>query len=342
MGLSNKTELLVHMDESERDNVQLLRRFSGGGTVFIDQNCFMATMIVNKTEEFDAPPPVVDKNGDLITSESQPLLFPTSTPSTTNSTSNHTASSSSSLPGLVHPSTLECFPNRLMDWTKAFYKPVFNPPVSSSSSHSPMSEFNLTGSDYVFGSRKFGGNAQTITKRRWLHHTSFLWSLDSLPQISKYLQLPKKQPEYRQGRTHEEFLISLKDVWTEVEQHGGLNLMDADIDDMKYCETNQPSDADLFAKEFEPDFLNFDLSSHVFIPPELPTRMLWRLSHFFQLEFPSLDEIDEIVRQYEAEFPSGVKKLDYTAERERAKAAQAEADMKAQAQMKQKVASTSA
>ena len=49
--------------------------------------------------------------------------------------------------------------------------------------------------DYVLGERKFGGSAQSITKDRWLHHTSFLW--DYHMSRMAYLKIPKRAPEYR-------------------------------------------------------------------------------------------------------------------------------------------------
>ncbi len=52
--------------------------------------------------------------------------------------------------------------------------------------------------DYIFGDRKFGGNAQAITRRRWLHHTSFLW--DFRDDRMALLQHPEKAPEYRAVR----------------------------------------------------------------------------------------------------------------------------------------------
>lgn len=64
--------------------------------------------------------------------------------------------------------------------------------------------------DYVFGDRKFGGNAQSISKDRWLHHTSFLWDFD--PRNMEYLTNPARQPAYRQKRSHLEFLCTLRDV----------------------------------------------------------------------------------------------------------------------------------
>lgn len=58
-------------------------------------------------------------------------------------------------------------------------------------------------SDYVFGDHKFGGNAQSIVKDRWLHHTSFLWDID--PVLMSTLKQPQKQPEYRKVKN--EFVL---------------------------------------------------------------------------------------------------------------------------------------
>eukprot|EP00897_Mesotaenium_endlicherianum_P003396 jgi/Mesen1/3084/ME000183S02139 len=101
--------------------------------------------------------------------------------------------SSSALP------KLQLFPQPIMLWTEGFYSSVF--------SSSPG--FHLKEHDYVFGEKKFGGNAQSITKDRWLHHTSFLWDYD--PARMAYLTIPKKAPQYRSGRTHEDFICRLKD-----------------------------------------------------------------------------------------------------------------------------------
>jgi lipoate-protein ligase A len=50
--------------------------------------------------------------------------------------------------------------------------------------------------DYVYGEHKFGGNAQSITKGRWVHHTSLLW--DFHPPNMELLKFPPKSPHYRQ------------------------------------------------------------------------------------------------------------------------------------------------
>ena len=62
----------------------------------------------------------------------------------------------------------------------------------------------------MLGERKFGGNAQSITKGRWLHHTSLLW--DYQPASMALLRHPARAPDYRAGRDHAEFVTRLRDV----------------------------------------------------------------------------------------------------------------------------------
>lgn len=90
------------------------------------------------------------------------------------------------------------YPEPVMRWSDSFYRRVFS-----------GTEFSLRENDYVFGNRKFGGNAQYMRKGRWLHHTSFLWDFDNASMAC--LKIPEKMPEYRQKRTHEGFLCKLKD-----------------------------------------------------------------------------------------------------------------------------------
>lgn len=68
-------------------------------------------------------------------------------------------------------------------------------------------EFQLIGNDYAMGDRKIGGNAQAILKKRWLHHTSFLW--DFSDDRMALLKEPEKRPEYRGNRKHRSFITAL-------------------------------------------------------------------------------------------------------------------------------------
>ena len=53
-----------------------------------------------------------------------------------------------------------------------------------------------------------GGNAQYLSRDRWLHHTSFLWKCDTA-LFARYLTLPPKRPQYREDRAHADFVRTL-------------------------------------------------------------------------------------------------------------------------------------
>lgn len=144
MGISGKQEELIDLTKAQHDNIPIIKRFSGGGTVIVDENTLFVTFICQKE---------------------------------------------------LHP--FAPYPEPIMKWSETLYRSVFRHP-----------SFCLRENDFVFGEKKFGGNAQYIKKDRWLHHTSFLW--DYAPERMEYLLYPKKTPAYRLGRSHEEFLCRLK------------------------------------------------------------------------------------------------------------------------------------
>jgi lipoate-protein ligase A len=63
-------------------------------------------------------------------------------------------------------------------------------------------------SDLTLNGCKFSGNAQQRKREHLLHHGTLLYAFD-LSQVGRYLTLPPRQPEYRDGRPHEEFLCNL-------------------------------------------------------------------------------------------------------------------------------------
>ncbi|KAD5507872.1 hypothetical protein R6Q59_031427 [Mikania micrantha] len=91
------------------------------------------------------------------------------------------------------------YPRPIMSWSSLIYSQVFQ----------GIADFSLRENDYVFGLRKFGGNAQSITKNRWIHHTSFLWDFET--HNMSYLKLPQRAPEYRLARDHLDFICPMKD-----------------------------------------------------------------------------------------------------------------------------------
>lgn len=62
--------------------------------------------------------------------------------------------------------------------------------------------------DLTVAGRKFVGSAQRRLKRWFLVHLTLLYDFP-LELISRYLAQPGRQPSYRQGRSHEDFLMNL-------------------------------------------------------------------------------------------------------------------------------------
>lgn len=147
MGISSQFSELIHQERLQDDPIPVIRRFSGGGTVVVDEDTLFITFIFNAND-----------------------------------------------------AAIPSFPEHIMRWTEKIYQPLF-------SAH----PFSLQENDYVIGHKKFGGNAQSITKGRWLHHSSLLYNFK--PEHMEYLHLPKKAPNYRQQRPHSEFLCCLHDYW---------------------------------------------------------------------------------------------------------------------------------
>ncbi len=63
--------------------------------------------------------------------------------------------------------------------------------------------------DLTIGSRKFSGSAQRRLKRYFLVHASILYRFP-LERITRYTALPHRQPDYRQGRAHRDFVTNLE------------------------------------------------------------------------------------------------------------------------------------
>ncbi|CAM9154113.1 unnamed protein product, partial [Ectocarpus fasciculatus] len=165
-GLGGKIPELVEEERARRDKVPVIRRYTGGGTVVVDDNTVFVTFIMNKAAHPDVP----------------------------------------------------SFPRNIMDWSTNIYGPVFDGITKNSFE---KLQFALRENDYVFGERKIGGNAQAITKDRWVHHTSFLWNFD--PENMKYLLMPKKRPKYRADRDHNSFISKISDFGVQIPSfHDGI------------------------------------------------------------------------------------------------------------------------
>mmetsp|Transcript_11560 Transcript_11560/g.38216 ORF Transcript_11560/g.38216 Transcript_11560/m.38216 type:complete len:315 (-) Transcript_11560:49-993(-) len=175
MGISGKPHHLLDVAKVHEDMILTIKRFTGGGTVVVDGDTQFVSLIMNAS---------------------------------------------------VIPH-VQLFPVPLMHWTSAVYKGIEHeestsnkPPDDASSSDSRKSSgvfhdvpsWRVHQNDYVVGDgatdvKKVGGNAQSISKNRFVHHTSFLWRFSK--HNMRYLKNPKKQPLYRENREHDSFLSPL-------------------------------------------------------------------------------------------------------------------------------------
>jgi lipoate-protein ligase A len=63
--------------------------------------------------------------------------------------------------------------------------------------------------DLTLGLRKFAGSAQRRLRRHFLVHVTLMYQFP-LEWIGRYTTLPRRQPAYRQGRSHDNFLTNLE------------------------------------------------------------------------------------------------------------------------------------
>ncbi|GBG93054.1 hypothetical protein CBR_g58409 [Chara braunii] len=145
---NRKPASLLNLPMVLKDQIAVVKRFTGGGTVVVDESTLFVSLICSSTAIPNVP----------------------------------------------------CFPRPIMEWTEEVYSPVFEGAPG----------FRLREHDYVFGDKKFGGNAQSITKQRWVHHTSFLW--DFKDERMQYLLQPGRAPEYRK-LDREDYRYHLSKPW---------------------------------------------------------------------------------------------------------------------------------
>ena len=107
------------------------------------------------------------------------------------------------------------YPQPLLEYTGRLYQPVFDGLGGSGGGgvggeDGGDVEFNVRGNDYCFGHRKFAGNAQSITRDKLLHHTSFLHTVNTT-QLTTLLAMPPtaRRPAYRADRPHTDFVTSI-------------------------------------------------------------------------------------------------------------------------------------
>jgi lipoate-protein ligase A len=141
MGFGGKPLELIDIDRvqasaAQGKNIKVIRRYTGGGTVIVDDKTVFTSFIMNANDVPSRPYP------REIMTWSETIFKPVFEG---REGSNGTASANT-------------IPND-----------------SGSNGTGTGVLFALRENDYVIDNLKIGGNAQCIVKDRWVHHTSFLW-----------------------------------------------------------------------------------------------------------------------------------------------------------------------
>lgn len=134
----------VNRSACEADDVPVLRRASGGGTVLVGPGCLCFSLVLG----YDAAPGLHD-----ITASNRYVLGRVRR-------------------ALPVPATIEGI------------------------------------SDLALDGVKFSGSAQQRKRTHFLHHGTLLCGFD-LRLMTKYLNTPERQPQYRRDRSHAEFVMNL-------------------------------------------------------------------------------------------------------------------------------------
>eukprot|EP00375_Theileria_parva_P000440 XP_763109.1 hypothetical protein [Theileria parva strain Muguga] len=185
-GLSGEvSDFIKDLNYCKLGGIKLIRRFTGGGTVLIDDNIITSSIIA--THSF-AP----NLNPNNISHWA--FKFYQSTNLFTNHF--HTVDGDFSYHNLLNT----------------------NSTVNSGNS----GDTNVDTENPVEWC-KVGGNAQAYGKYSFVHHTSFIWRVS--PEIEKILLVPKKAPKYRNNRGHTQFLQSVTKVLKVSDKHQFIQLL---------------------------------------------------------------------------------------------------------------------
>ena len=202
LGIGGKPEKLINIDAARNDGVLVLRRFSGGGTVVVDHSSLWTTFIGRNSIL-----PHVKPYPREIMQWSVDAVFGSAFESWGRQTEASTSSQKSK-----GRQTL-AFQGKSCGFSAGDGESLILPPsqdeIEQTNNTDDNATFQLRENDYVIGERKIGGNAQAIVKDGWIHHTSFLYDFDDTNM--EYLTLPDKRPDYRGNRSHNDFLVRMKD-----------------------------------------------------------------------------------------------------------------------------------
>jgi lipoate-protein ligase A len=149
LGRTSVAEDDVELSQTERDDIPVLRRASGGGTVLQGPGCLNFAVVL-----------AMKRHTDLVS---------------------------------IHRSYAFILGKVIISLKEIGIDAEFR----------PVSDLVLKSTE-----QKFSGNAQRRGRKFILHHGTVLYDFD-LSLISRYLKMPKKMPDYRARRPHNDFLVNI-------------------------------------------------------------------------------------------------------------------------------------
>jgi lipoate-protein ligase A len=211
LGIGGKIDRLVNTSAAKRDGILILRRFSGGGTVVVDHNSLWTTFIGRNDAIMSSCGGCVKPFPREIMTWSADTVFG---PAFRN-WNGQILDARKKLIGKKRGRQTLVFHGKSCGVSGGVGESLILPNTDEMQTchddNITIPAFQLRENDYILGKRKMGGNAQSIVSTGFLHHTSFLWDYDQ--SNMDYLTLPEKRPEYRGDRSHDDFLVKLKEYY---------------------------------------------------------------------------------------------------------------------------------
>jgi len=183
VGYANHVEKEVNVAACEAEGIPILRRCSGGGTVLQGPGCLNYSLVL-KIEEHGPLASITSANRFIM--ERNREAVEAEVRGRKSEDGNQRAKGGIEIRGHTDL-VLDCV-------RPGPAEQVLGAPISRPST--------------ISTSLKFSGNAQRRKKNFLLFHGTFLLNFD-IALIDRFLRMPSKEPDYRKGRAHTNFLTNL-------------------------------------------------------------------------------------------------------------------------------------
>ena len=204
LGRSCKANDEIDIPYCRREKIPVFRRASGGGTIVAGPGCLMYSIIISYQR--DSRLRKINNAHQFVLEQIGGALRNAGAESTIEGHSDLTVENNNPLTSQI-----------------------------GSSAMSTKDSQNLIG-EQQSDRRKFSGNAMRCKRHHFLYHGTILFNFD-LSLITRTLKMPPRQPEYRGGRTHDDFVTNLAvnanqlrsaiiNQWSAIESDFGIDQTD--------------------------------------------------------------------------------------------------------------------